>query len=72
MCAWMVDTFGSEELRKEFVPRLATMECLSSYCLTEPGSGSDAASLITTAKRDGDDFVVNGAKVKIDTVKSGK
>ncbi|WP_396914000.1 acyl-CoA dehydrogenase family protein, partial [Mycolicibacterium sp.] len=53
MCAWMVDTFGTEEQRKTWVPRLASMEAIASYCLTEPGAGSDAAALRTRAVRDG-------------------
>jgi hypothetical protein len=62
MCAWMIDRFGSDSVRKEWLPRLTSMEFLSSYCLTEPGSGSDAASLKTKAVRHGDDYVLNGAK----------
>ncbi|KAJ3193052.1 Isobutyryl-CoA dehydrogenase, mitochondrial [Irineochytrium annulatum] len=65
MCAWMIDTFGSKELREKFIPRMATMELLSSYCLTEPGAGSDAASLATTAKLEGDHYVLNGSKAFI-------
>ncbi|CAE7818549.1 ACAD8, partial [Symbiodinium sp. KB8] len=49
MCAWMVDTFGSDELRQEILPKLVSMEHFASYCLTEPGAGSDAASLKTRA-----------------------
>ena len=62
MCSWMIDRFASEEMRKEWLPRLTTMELLSSYCLTEPGSGSDAAGLKTRAVKDGGDYVLNGAK----------
>ena len=62
MCSWMIDRFGSEEMRKEWLPQLTTMELLSSYCLTEPGSGSDAAGLKTRAVKDGGDYVLNGAK----------
>lgn len=62
MVAWMIDEFGSEELRERFVPELASMQKFGSYCLTEPGSGSDAASLSTTAKRDGDHYILNGSK----------
>jgi alkylation response protein AidB-like acyl-CoA dehydrogenase len=51
MCAWMVDTFGTEEQRAAWIPRFASMDILASYCLTEPGSGSDAASLQTKAVR---------------------
>ena len=65
MCSWMIDRFGSEELRRKYCPRLTTMELLSSYCLTEPGSGSDAAALKTRAVRDGDAYVLNGSKAFI-------
>jgi alkylation response protein AidB-like acyl-CoA dehydrogenase len=65
MCAWMIDRFGSEELRKAYLPRLTTMELIASYCLTEPGSGSDAAALRTKAVRDGDDYVLSGSKAFI-------
>ncbi|XP_014670006.1 PREDICTED: isobutyryl-CoA dehydrogenase, mitochondrial-like [Priapulus caudatus] len=65
MCAWMVDTFGTEQLREHWMPNLCSMKKLASYCLTEPGSGSDSASLITTAKRDGDFYILNGSKVFI-------
>ena len=65
MCGWMIDRFGSDDLRKTYLPRLARMELLASYCLTEPGSGSDAASLSTSARRDGDDYVLNGSKAFI-------
>ncbi len=62
MCAWMVDRYGNEDQRKSWLPALCTMEALSSYCLTEPGSGSDAAALKTRAIRDGNDYVLNGSK----------
>ncbi|MCV7168939.1 acyl-CoA dehydrogenase family protein [Mycobacterium manitobense] len=62
MCAWMVDTFGTEEQRKSWVPRLASMEAIASYCLTEPGAGSDASALRTKAVRDGDGWVLDGVK----------
>lgn len=62
MNVWMIDTFGSLEQRQRFIPKLATMEQLSSYCLTEPEAGSDAAGIRTTAIRDGDHFVLNGTK----------
>ncbi|MBU1538232.1 MAG: isobutyryl-CoA dehydrogenase [Alphaproteobacteria bacterium] len=65
MATWMIDKFGSDDLRARYVPRLTTMELIASYCLTEPGSGSDAAGLRTTAKRDGDDWVLNGSKAFI-------
>ena len=62
MAAWMIDEFGSDELRQRFLPKLTSMEQLASYCLTEPGSGSDAVALKTKAVLDGDTYVVNGAK----------
>ena len=62
MCAWMIDSFGSEQQRHKFLPRLVRMERLASYCLTEPGSGSDAAALRTRAARDGNSYVLNGQK----------
>jgi alkylation response protein AidB-like acyl-CoA dehydrogenase len=62
MAGWMIDRFGSAEQRRTWVPRLCTMEYLASYCLTEPGAGSDAAALKTRAVRDGDTYVVNGVK----------
>ena len=62
MTAWMVDRFGNDEQRQRLLPKMASMEWLGSYCLTEPGSGSDAAALKTRAVRDGDHYVVNGAK----------
>ncbi|CAN0514844.1 unnamed protein product, partial [Laminaria digitata] len=65
MCAWMIDSFGNDALRAKFVPRLMTMEHFASYCLTEPGAGSDAASLRSTAVRDGDHYVLNGSKAFI-------
>lgn len=65
MAAWMIDTFGSEELRQKYLPRMCTMEIIGSYCLTEPGSGSDAASLRTRAADDGDHYVLNGSKAFI-------
>jgi alkylation response protein AidB-like acyl-CoA dehydrogenase len=58
----MVDRFGNEEQHQRLLPKMASMEWLGSYCLTEPGSGSDAAALKTRAVRDGDHYVVNGAK----------
>ncbi|MDO8409162.1 MAG: acyl-CoA dehydrogenase family protein [Phenylobacterium sp.] len=65
MAAWMVDRFGDAELRARYLPRLTTMELVASYCLTEPGAGSDAAALATTAVRDGEAYVLNGAKAFI-------
>ncbi|NWI47052.1 ACAD8 protein, partial [Picathartes gymnocephalus] len=65
MCVWMIDTFGSEEQRRRFCPSLCSMERFASYCLTEPGSGSDAASLLTSAQRKGDTYILNGSKAFI-------
>lgn len=65
MVAWIIDSYGSEALRQNFLPRLCTMELLTSYCLTEPGSGSDAAALRTTARDDGEFYVLNGSKAFI-------
>ncbi len=62
MASWMIDTWGSEEQRQEWLPKLCSMELIASYCLTEPGSGSDAAALKTRAERDGDGYVLNGTK----------
>ncbi|ODQ85572.1 acyl-CoA dehydrogenase family protein [Mycolicibacterium holsaticum] len=62
MCAWMVDTFGTHEQRKSWVPRLASMDAIASYCLTEPGAGSDAGALRTKAVRAGGDYVLDGVK----------
>lgn len=62
MCAWMIDSFGDDYQRQQFLPQLTSMESLASYCLTEPGSGSDAAALRTRAERDGDHYIINGAK----------
>jgi alkylation response protein AidB-like acyl-CoA dehydrogenase len=62
MAAWMIDAYGSDEQRKTWLPRLCSMELLASYCLTEPGAGSDAAALTTRAQRDGDDYLLNGQK----------
>jgi alkylation response protein AidB-like acyl-CoA dehydrogenase len=62
MAAWMIDAYGSDEQRRRFLPKLCTMEHLASYALTEPGAGSDAAALKTRAVRDGDHYVLNGAK----------
>lgn len=65
MATWMVDQFGSDDLRARFVPKLTQADLVASYCLTEPGAGSDAASLKTSASRDGEDYVLNGAKAFI-------
>lgn len=65
MAAWMIDAFGTAAQRARFLPKLCTMEHFASYCLTEPGAGSDAASLSTRARRDGDHYVLDGAKAFI-------
>jgi len=65
MATWMIDKFGSDDLRGRYVPSLVTMDKIASYCLTEPGSGSDAAAMRTTATRDGDEWVLNGSKAFI-------
>jgi alkylation response protein AidB-like acyl-CoA dehydrogenase len=65
MAAWMIDAFGGEAQRKRFLPKLCMMEDFASYCLTEPEAGSDAASLQTRARRDGDHYVLDGAKAFI-------
>jgi alkylation response protein AidB-like acyl-CoA dehydrogenase len=65
MCAWMVDTYATQEQRKSWIPRLASMEAIASYCLTEPGAGSDAGALRTKAVREGShggDYVIDGVK----------
>jgi alkylation response protein AidB-like acyl-CoA dehydrogenase len=65
MAAWMIDRFAADDQRRRFLPKLTTMEHFASYCLTEPGAGSDAASLATRAVRDGDHYIVNGTKAFI-------
>ncbi len=62
MCAWMIDSFGAVEQRKVWVPRLAAMDVIASYCLTEPGAGSDAGALSTRAVKHGGDYVLDGVK----------
>src|SRR6266508_3057328 len=62
MSSWMIDAYGNDTQRQKWLPKLCTMELLASYCLTEPGSGSDAAALRTRAVRDGDHYVLNGQK----------
>jgi len=62
MAAWMIDRFGAQGVKDKYLPSLVTMDRLASYCLTEPGSGSDAAALKTRAVRDGDHYVVTGTK----------
>jgi len=71
MAAWMIDAYGSDEQRKKWLPKLCTMEFLASYCLTEPGAGSDAAALVTRAVREGDGYVLNGQKQFISGAGSG-
>ncbi|MDX1737605.1 MAG: isobutyryl-CoA dehydrogenase [Alphaproteobacteria bacterium] len=65
MASWMISSFGSQDVKSRFLPPLMTMEKVASYCLTEPGSGSDAAALRTSAERDGDYYILNGAKAFI-------
>lgn len=65
MAAWMIDCFGDDALKARFLPDLVTLSNIASYCLTEPGAGSDAAALKTRAVRDGDHYVLNGAKAFI-------
>ena len=65
MATWMVDRYGETAVREKFVPRLTAGELIASYCLTEPGAGSDAASLSTKAIKDGDDYILNGTKTFI-------
>ncbi|MGO9358219.1 MAG: isobutyryl-CoA dehydrogenase [Xanthobacteraceae bacterium] len=62
MASWMIDAYGSDAQRRRWLPRLCTMELVASYCLTEPGAGSDAAALRTRAVRDGDHYIVSGQK----------
>ncbi|MBU2917339.1 acyl-CoA dehydrogenase family protein [Psychrosphaera sp. F3M07] len=65
MATWMVATWGTDTVKQQWCPGLVMGEQLASYCLTEPGAGSDAASLTTSAKRDGDEYVINGSKMFI-------
>ena len=65
MAAWMIDAFGGDALRQRLLPGLARLTCRASYCLSVPGAGSDAAALKTRARRDGDEYVVNGVKAFI-------
>jgi len=62
MVVWMIDSFGTTEQRAQWLPEMTTMQNLGSYCLTEPGIGSDAAALTTRARRDGDEYVLSGVK----------
>jgi alkylation response protein AidB-like acyl-CoA dehydrogenase len=65
MASWMIDRFGAQAVKDKYLPTMVTMERIGSYCLTEPGSGSDAAALKTRAVRDGDSYVVSGSKAFI-------
>jgi len=65
MATWMIDRYGDDVLRAKYVPGLTSGDLIASYCLTEPGAGSDAASLSTKAKRKGDDYILNGTKTFI-------
>ena len=65
MVCWMIDRFGSDELKQKYLPKMISMEHMGSYCLTEPSSGSDAAALKTKAVLDGDHYVVSGSKAFI-------
>jgi isobutyryl-CoA dehydrogenase len=65
MVGWMIDRFGDDAQRRRFLPAMMTMERIGAYCLTEPGSGSDAAALKTRAARDGDHYVLDGTKAFI-------
>ncbi|HEY0270840.1 MAG TPA: acyl-CoA dehydrogenase family protein [Sphingomonas sp.] len=65
MASWMIDTFGGAAVKAKYLPTMVTCETIASYCLTEPGSGSDASALRTRAVRDGDAYVVTGAKAFI-------
>jgi alkylation response protein AidB-like acyl-CoA dehydrogenase len=65
MASWMIDRFGSQVVKDKYLPSMVTMERMGSYCLTEPGSGSDAAALKTRAVKDGDHYVVSGSKAFI-------
>lgn len=65
MATWMIDRFGSDSMRRKWVPKLVSGALITSYCLTEPNAGSDAASLTTRAVEDGDSYVLNGAKAFI-------
>src|SRR5580765_4604141 len=62
MAAWMIDRFGADAVKAKYLPSMVTMERIGSYCLTEPGSGSDAAALKTRAVKDGDSYIVSGSK----------
>ena len=65
MASWMIDSFGTEAQRAKYLPKLTSMQMIASYCLTEPGSGSDAGAMRSRAVRDGDHYVLNGGKAFI-------
>eukprot|EP00494_Astrolonche_serrata_P032266 UN32535 len=65
MTCWILDNFGSDDLKSRYLPKMVSCELMGSYCLTEPSSGSDAASLKTKAVKDGDSYILNGQKVFI-------
>ncbi len=65
MASWMIDRFGSDEVKQKYLPSMITMERIGSYCLTEPSSGSDAAALKTKAVLDGNHYIVSGSKAFI-------
>lgn len=62
MSSWMIDAFGSDAVKAKYLPSLVPMEKIASYCLTEAGAGSDAASLSTKAEKDGSDYIITGSK----------
>ena len=65
MATWMIDRYSNDEIRKKYVPGLTSGDLIASYCLTEPGSGSDAASLSTKAEKVGNEYILNGTKTFI-------
>ena len=65
MCAWMIDVYGTTEMKEKWLPQMTAFDIFSSYCLTEPDSGSDAQSMKSFAKDEGDHFVLNGSKAFI-------
>ena len=65
MCAWMIDEFGSASQRQHYLPRLCSMQLLASYCLTEPGAGSDAANTQATATKQKHSYSLSGTKVRM-------
>lgn len=72
VCAWPIETFGSEELKARFLPELASGEALGGFGLTEPGSGSDAGGMKTRARREGEEWVLDGEKAWITNAAYGK